>query len=138
MKSFRCRPLRWCIHHLMVVFPHSVKIAGWWSSPSAISPTCMVNAKVSAKSLNSKLRFKKTSSPSCIRFQPGTRGKSSWISNSDKGGSPPLHGIQSRSARLRIFQSPSWVICRKKLKTEMPSFTPSLGLKLIFPSSSTR
>jgi hypothetical protein len=49
MKSLRCRPRILCVHQLTVTLPHSVRMAGWWPSDSASSPTRIVKASASAK-----------------------------------------------------------------------------------------
>ena len=51
MKSLVCSPPMMCVHHETVTLPHSVKIAGWWFSRSAISPTRLVNCKAWVKFL---------------------------------------------------------------------------------------
>jgi hypothetical protein len=59
MKSLRCSPLIAWVHQETVTFPYSVRMAGWWSSASAIPPTLLVNPNAWAKSLNGKIRSRR-------------------------------------------------------------------------------
>jgi len=54
IKSFLLNPFILCIHQATVTLAHSVKMSGGRTCLSVSSPSLLMNAGASAKSLNSK------------------------------------------------------------------------------------
>ena len=116
MKSLSVSPLILCVHKVIFTRPHPSSMSGWWPCCSATSPTLFVKASASAKFGNLNVLSTWWLSINC---QSECSSASSFpLCSSESGGTPPLHGTQSRLLRLQlsfIFCSLAWGIEKERL-----------------------